>query len=482
MRRKIVGCLLGLLLVASLSITACGVDRGGAPAPGVDRGGFFVGPISGFGSVIVNGIRFDTTTATILVDGQNGTEADLAVGQIVAIAGQLDTDGTTGTAEVVVFEDNVEGPIQSIDLVTSTLVVLGQTVFVDEDTSFSSDIEPSSLEGLMVGDVVEVSGFVDALGVIFATRVDRRPPGGELEVTGTVTALDEANLLFNLGNLVVDYSSAMLEGFPGGQPVEGDLVEAKGVDIGANGELLALTVELKDSEIPGEAGDEGEVQGIVTRFVSLTDFDVAGQAVTTDAQTIYEDGVATDIALGVRVEVEGEFDGNGVLVADKINIKLEVSARVEAPVEAVDTDGGSLTLLSIQVSTDSLTRFEDKSQAELTPFGLGDISIDDFVKVRGFQKSNEGTIIATRVERFNTRATATLRGFIGTVNDPDFTILNVVVQTSASTEFKLKDNSIITAAEFFTQALGTLVKVKGNANGNIISADEVKLDDSDSDS
>ena len=469
-----------VLLAAWLGISACGVDRGGAPAPGVDRGGFFVGPISGFGSIIVNGIRFETDAATIVVDGQNATEADLAVGQIVTITGELDADGSTGVADTVVFEDNVEGPIESIDVAASRFIVLGQPVFVDEDTSFSNDVDPSSLEGLVVGDVVEVSGFVDPDGAILATRVERQPEGGEFEVTGTVMALDAANFLFDLGSLVVDYSGATLEGFPGGQPANGDLVEAKGMDFGLNGELLALTVELKNAGLPGGAGDEGEVQGIVTRFVSITDFDVAGQAVSTDAETIYEDGEVTDIALGIRVEVEGEFDGNGVLVADKINIKLEASARVEAPVEAVAADGGELTILNVQVTTDSLTRFEDKSQQALASFGMSDIGVDDFVNVRGFQKP--GYVAATRVERVNSLSKATLRGVVETVDDPSFTILDVVIQTNASTEFKRKNDKTIAASEFFAQALGTLVKVKGQANGNIVAADEVKIDDSDSDS
>ena len=57
-----------------------------------------IGTITGFGSVHVNGVHFVTTGASIVVDGQPGTESDLRVGQVVRVEGQLDSSGTTGTA------------------------------------------------------------------------------------------------------------------------------------------------------------------------------------------------------------------------------------------------------------------------------------------------------------------------------------------------------------------------------------------------
>ncbi|MGB5589253.1 MAG: hypothetical protein WBN78_15930, partial [Gammaproteobacteria bacterium] len=67
----------GLSFTLSLLLAACG-GGGGSSAPpavnppptnGIDRGGIAVGPIDGFGSVIVNGVRFDTSEATFTVNG-----------------------------------------------------------------------------------------------------------------------------------------------------------------------------------------------------------------------------------------------------------------------------------------------------------------------------------------------------------------------------------------------------------------------------
>src|SRR5690606_3657178 len=104
------------------------------------------------------------------------------------------------------------------------------------------------------------------------------------------------------GALVVDYSQAMLDDdFPAGGPENGQLVEAKGESLGAGGELLATEVELEDDALPGDAGDRVEIEGFITRFVSPSDFDVEGVPVTTNAQTVFEDGTSADLAINRKV-------------------------------------------------------------------------------------------------------------------------------------------------------------------------------------
>lgn len=246
-------------LAACAAITACG--GGGEPVAGIDVGGapdpvagvISSGTITGFGSIIVNGVHFETSSATIVVDGEVATESDLSVGDVVVIEGTLADDGVTGTASSVAFNDVVEGPVSAIDVASSTLTVLGRLVRVDADTSFDDRISPASLEGLSIDDVVEVAGFVLADGSISATRIEPKPPGGEFETTGTVSNLDTAAMTFEIGGLAVDYSAAMIDDFPGGAPENGQLVEAKGNVLGANGELLATRIEFKGDDLPGQA-------------------------------------------------------------------------------------------------------------------------------------------------------------------------------------------------------------------------------------
>ena len=43
------------------------------------------GAITGFGSVFVNGVRFETSSAAFMINGKPGTQADLRVGHVVRI-------------------------------------------------------------------------------------------------------------------------------------------------------------------------------------------------------------------------------------------------------------------------------------------------------------------------------------------------------------------------------------------------------------
>ena len=56
------------------------------PTGGIGRTGIAMGPISTFGSVVVNGVRYETTTANFTVNGSPGTQDDLRVGQVISVS------------------------------------------------------------------------------------------------------------------------------------------------------------------------------------------------------------------------------------------------------------------------------------------------------------------------------------------------------------------------------------------------------------
>lgn len=476
-----------ILSILLASMTGCGGSdsspAANPPAPppvgGIGRTGIAQGPISTFGSVVVNGVRYDTSSSTFTINGASGTQDDLRVGQVVTVNGTIDDNGVDGSADDVSFDDNVKGPIQSIDPATSQIVVLGQVVVIDPETSFDDSISPASIDGLNVDDIVEVSGLVDANGRINATRIELKPAATEFEVLGTVSGLDAANFVFNINNLVVDFSGATLDNFSGGQINDGDIVEAKGTTLSANGALVATRVELKNGLQNIDDGVYIEIQGFISRFVSSQDFDVAGLPVTTTASTVFEGGVAGDLGLNVKVEVEGEVNSNGVLVASKVDIRRAKAVRATANVDSVNAAANSLVLLGITVSVDALTRLEDKSDADVRPLTLADINAGDYVEVRGGEfPAGSGAILATILERDDADPDTILQGFVETISNPSFTILGVTIETGGGTVFRDVNNSVISAAEFFNQlAPNSLVKAKGiEVSGSVISAEEVEFE------
>lgn len=465
------------LIAAALLIAACGggseqvagIDGRGNPAPVVAV--VSKGAITGFGSVIVNGQVFNTNAATFTIDGSVGTQADLAVGDVVVIEGTVDANGNP-VASSVTYDDAVEGPITAIDLAGETLTVLGQLVRVDAGTSFGSDdnTDPKSINELAIDEVVEVSGFFLANGTISATRIERKAAGGELEVTGTVS--NAGATTFEINGFVVDFSGATPLNFPNGAPENGQRVEAKG-NLGVNGELIATEVEFKGGDF-GDDGDEAEVEGFITAVISASEFEVEGIRVMVNAQTTYQNGSSANLVLDRKVEVEGRINASGVLVADSVEFKPTGELRIESLVE--DVQASQLTVLGINIAVNSATRFEDDSDADLEIFNLSNVSVSDYVEIRAYDDG--GSITATLLERDDFRGDVALRGFVESAADPNFVILGVTIATGPATQFTDSDGvTELQPAEFFDQAAGRLVEASGTLNGAVINAADVEFED-----
>lgn len=468
---------------------------GGDPDIGIDRGGLFYAEITAFGSVVVGGVRYDTTNATITVNGMPATQAALNVGDVVLLAGTVNDDGVTGVAERVIADDVVEGVVDSIDLAAGQFTVLEQTIVVTADTIFDDGFAPRTLEGLSTGDPVEVAGFIGD-GRIVATRVERDLDNDGFEVVGFVSNLDTGARTFALNGLVVDYSAASIDDFPAGAVSEGDLVEAEGT-VFANGTLTATDIDfwgnrprLACDDFDGDDDDgecELEIEGYVSAVNSATSFELNGIPVLVTAGTNFEGGTAANIAVNARLEVDGFINAEGVLVAEEIDFENEERPiEIEAPVQAIDLANGRVTLLGIEVQLTGKTRLEDFSVTQALPFRPEDIRVGDYLNVIGVPAETAGAdVVATKVERQDEDDDndVSLQGYVESLAQPDLVILGVTVQTTVDTDFELRSNDDATQAEFFGAIqVGELVDVDGIQVGDtVILADDVRQDDDDID-
>jgi hypothetical protein len=312
-------------LVAFASLGGC--DSTDSQTAGIDAGGSPVaiavqGPITGFGSIVVNGAHYEIDRAQISMNGGAAAAADLALGQVVTVRGTREASATRGRADSVAFDANVEGPVQSVDASAGRLVVLGTQVTTNDTTVLDLGSRPAAIASLAIGERVQVSGFVGAGGSIAATRISTRPALSRLRVRGTVANLNRAASRFEINALTVDYRSAVVvDGFPTGEPSDGDEVSVEGARLGSRGELIAEELRLAERELEGQNGDQADIEGLITRFVSPADFDVSGSAIRTSAATVYEGGSAADLQLNVKVKVEGVVNAGGVIEARKIEVK-----------------------------------------------------------------------------------------------------------------------------------------------------------------
>lgn len=319
--------LAGLLTAGMVaSLVACGGGGGGSAGVGTGgTGSYAVGSISGFGSVIVNGVRYNDDSSSVFDDDDNSSDSSaLALGMVVEIRGTLNDDGVSGSATSVSYHSELKGPVTAVNVGAGTLTVFGQLVNVTATTVFA---DAAGLADLAVGNVVEVYGLPDASGAITATRIEREASsiaafGGDFRVRGAVASLTGTapSFRFSVGTVTVTTN--------GSTEVDGTLADGVYVSVRLNktaagdGSYEAVRVKVKSRRYE-DGVNQAEIEGLVSEFASLSEpFKVNGYPVQLDATVTYEDGVAGDLADGVRVEVKGAVIG-GVLVVHKVEFDHE---------------------------------------------------------------------------------------------------------------------------------------------------------------
>ena len=399
----------GVSAAATALLVACG--GGGSDSGGASAESVYQGTIGGFGSVIVNGVRFDDRAARITLDDEVVTVGALKLGMRTDVTGSVASDGSTGTASSCVVDTSVRGPIASIDTATASFKIRGIGVQTDDKTVYEG---ASNLAALKVGDWVEVHGSVDfANRVVQATRVEVKAPEdvGRIVLFGKATAV--AATTFTLGDLSVDFSKARLIGFDGNVIPEGAVVRVRS-NTSPVGNVLVATV-VKAVKAPRLLdGTPAAVEGRVQQFVSVANFLVSGTAVdATDAT--FEHGTVADLSEGKRVIVHGTL-ANGKIVAKKLRFfrnELDGEVRLIGMVSDY-VSVSSFKVRGVAVDASAAT-FEDGTAAELMDGRL--------VEIKG--QSMGSVVKATKVEFEETRngSNAVLTGVVsGFVSTADFKV------------------------------------------------------------
>ena len=450
----------------ALFIASCGGGTGGTGATSGTPATSF-GTITNFGSVFVNGVEFSTSGATITLDGIPVTENELRRGMVVTVSGSR--SGNSGSATRIDVDDAVKGFVEAKADVNHW-TVMGQTVLVDDQTRFENNIVPG------VNEFAEVHGLVNADGVIAAGFIEKKTaPLPAFEVKGFVKNHNDALKTFDIGALTVNYNGAIITDIPATTSWNGLLVEAKGSTctgtVPVCGTLIATKVEPNGPQMQDAA--EFEIEGFVTKINSPADFVVGNQRVVTTASTLFEGGVAGDIAVGVRLEVEGMLAG-GVLTASKVEFGDGI--KLEGDVANLTASSFELNgLPGITVMPNGLTEFSGGIN------GLGDLVNGNHVRVRG-RISSGATIIASEIEKRSTDTRVELQGPIQSITGTDpnqvVRILGVDVDTTAISFRDIDDSAIARAAFFAKAVVGKLVKARGTlGGGGGINWSEMELED-----
>jgi len=368
-----------------ISLFACGGDDIVNPGSGGtgNTNTTAIGPISGFGSVIVNGIRYDDTAASITDDrGSSVSRESLRLGMMVSVNGVTSSGSLDGTANDIVVFSEIKGFAESV---TSNRIVI-EGISIDLLTSTVID----GAQPLTLGDYLEVYGVYDQTSNrLIATRVEKKE-AEDFKLRGIVSSWDPANSRFTLNNLTVGY---------GGVVLPDDFAVGFSVRAYADGEPTSGVWSVNEVRIASDRSklDSGrvEVKGIVTRYVSLSDFTLNDIPVD-GANAVIRDGTAADVALGAWIEVDGSIE-NGRLIASEIEIENESGSGSDSEFEVKG-------LISAFVSTADFvvrnTRIDATQSPEIEEGEPSRLANSVCVEIKGVPGSDAGgTIVrATRVK------------------------------------------------------------------------------------
>ena len=389
------GALRAALAAAAALLLVAGCGGGGGdnmPAPQSASQGraFTEGTITGFGSIIVNGIRFDESTAQVMDDDDQAHErSDLKLGMSVEVVSSgIDRGSNSAKASRVRFGAAIVGPVSAISASTTpkTLTVLDQIVEISATTVF--DDLPNGFNSIKVNDVLEIHALLDTTtGHYLAKRIEPEPGATVFKLRGIVADLNAGVKTFKIGGALIDFSGIAAADLPlnfaNGLRVRVRLNTAKN----SSGAWVAIAIRAEQREM--EDKDQAEVEGIITAFTSTASFSVNGLPVDA-SNAAFPDGTA-GVVLGARVEVEGAVV-NGVLVATKVELEDDKNEdnELNGAISALNTSAKTFVVRGVTVHYGPTTRFDDGTEANLAN--------GKQVEVKGTLSADGMSVEASRIE------------------------------------------------------------------------------------
>lgn len=357
------------------------------------------GPISGLGSIIVNGVRYDDSQARIERDDDNSTHASsaLKLGMMVEVQSSRPDDATQrASASVIRFGSEIVGPIAAIDTsaatttTTATLTVLGQAIDIKPNTVFDDSL-PGGLAALTVGQVVEIHALLNATsGRYVATRIENKTNAIIYRLRGLVSNLDSTAKTFNLGTAVINYANIAAADLPNNL-ANGTRVRVQLLTTQVNGQWVASAVRHGVKRVADF--NDARMRGIVSAFTSAQAFEVNG--IKVDASAARFEPNAASVVLGARVEVKGSVV-NSVLVASKVEIEGDSNARawreteLHGTVSALNASAKTFVLRAVTIDYSTVSEWKDGSASDLAD--------GKRVEVKGEWSTDRRTLRAVKIE------------------------------------------------------------------------------------
>lgn len=313
---------LRMLLVLGLTVllaAACG-GGGDSPLAGVGSGGTGFGVTSGFGSLIVDGMRHDDSAASYWSEQEQGSAMAMApTGATVGQSVEFSYDGN-GNIRSALISPELVGSVTAVG--SDSVTLLGTRVFINTDAALAPVtrlVGYASLADIKLGDRIEVHGLLktDAQGVLSvqATLIVLQAPAAGLRLTGYVTQYNAGAGSFVIGANSVKVGAALIS------PAGAALADGELVTVWSASEPVGNNISASVIRVKGLAGVSQNVtlSGPISSFVSAASFKVRNLTVDASQAQIAPSGAT--LGADKYVVVVGSFDAaSNKLSASRVTV------------------------------------------------------------------------------------------------------------------------------------------------------------------
>ncbi len=407
-------------LLCAVALLSCGggLDvAGNGGGVGTGGTGIVAGTLTGLGSVIVDGVRYDDSQAALerrpdLVHSESLTLADLQLGQYVYL--ELDASGNPARVRV---ESQLVGPAANVSTASAQFTVWGQRVAVNTDPSQGPITVLSgyhSLADVHAADPVQVFGVLQSSDsgsdVIHATRIERLPSAGVLPARVTGTIQGDAGGALSLAQRPLDLSAAPAAAALGaGMPVTIVIPASAAVPVKWQASAVSLLAPL--------AGGSVRASGAVHLLSN-------GHAVV--------QGIEADLSKLSAAVRQGVREGGYLTITGNAS-SADGRQVVASAIESLPQSGrtaqlrGSITGVTGTASFTVRGQPVDASAAQFSGGSATDLAVGAFVEVQGAQSPTG--VVADSVSFFSVAPERAVLDVTGMVQSVDVANHAVRVQT-----------------------------------------------------
>ena len=348
-----------------------------------------IGVLTGFGSLIVDGVRRSDTGASYMSEAEQGAAVTMPMtGAMLGQSTELALDAS-GNIVSALMSPEIVGTVSAISAISIT--VLGTNIVANSDASLgpvTSFVGYVSLASVQVGDRVEAHGLLksDSQGKSYlqATLIVQKHAANGIRLTGAISQYNASGGSFVLGNETVMISSATIS--PSGTSLANGLLVTVWSNSAPVGNVISASViRIKK---PAQANGSVTLSGPIANYISNSSFQVRNVMVDASAATI----TPSSASLGNDryVVITGNYDAT----ANKLKAN-SITVSTTASPTSVEVHG----MVANFVSASSFTMrgvVIDASTATFTGGNTAQLANGVFLEVHGSVTNN--VVRATTVQ------------------------------------------------------------------------------------